>query len=86
VRGCTAPFRTACFAKASCDRAHAAKLRGALTPDNDLCNNAPNSAYPGDRRQYPVTSVDGGKEYNAHLRYDFARQAMHLLAGDLFGY
>ncbi|WP_194913726.1 hypothetical protein [Catenulispora rubra] len=74
------------YAQEFCATAHSHNLKVVLSPGNDLCNNSPNPAYPGRRPQYPITSVDGGMDYNAFVRHRLAGAAQYLAPGDIFEY
>lgn len=72
------------YAELFCQAAHQHGLHVILSPGNDLCNNKPNSAYPGSAPQYPLAS--GEKSYQAYLRYDLASAARWLWPGDVYEY
>ena len=74
------------YAQEFCATAHSRNLKVVLSPGNDLCNNSPNPAYPGRRPQYPITSKDGGMDYNAFVRHRLADAAQYLAPGDIFEY
>ena len=74
------------YAQEFCATAHSHNLKVVLSPGNDLCNDSPNPAYPGRRPQYPITSVDGGMDYNAFIRHNLAAAAQYLAPGDIFEY
>jgi hypothetical protein len=74
------------YAQLFCDTAHQHGLRVALTPANDLCNRAPNPAYPNSAPQYPIDAHDNGQAYNAFVRHNLAAAAQYLRPGDMFEY
>jgi hypothetical protein len=77
-------YAEASYAELFCQTAHSRGLRVVLTPSNDLCNNKPNSAYPGGQPQYPVPA--GETNYQAYVRYDLALAAQWLEPGDVYEY
>lgn len=78
------PGAQASYAQLFCQQAHEYGLRVILSPSNDLCNNQPNSAYPGGRPQYPVQP--GQTNYEAYLDYNLASAARWLSPGDVYEY
>lgn len=72
------------YAQHFCDLAHSKGLRVVLTPGNDLCNNAPNPAYPGKVPQYPVDK--GETIEHAYVRHGIATAAKWLSRGDVYEY
>ena len=72
------------YAKHFCELAHSKGLKVVLTPGNDLCNNAPNSAYPNHDPQYPVQH--GESIEHAYVRHGIATAAKWLSPGDVYEY
>jgi hypothetical protein len=78
------PYPGVSYAELFCRKAHELGFPVVLTPSNDLCNNKPNPAYPGNAPQYPVPS--GERNYESYLRYRLATAARWLRPGDMFEY
>lgn len=72
------------YAKHFCEAAHKHGLKVVLTPGNDLCNNAPNPAYPNKAPQYTVNA--GETAEHAYARHDLASAAQWLTRGDVYEY
>jgi len=79
-------FPNKSYAKKFCEDAHSytPTLKVVLTPGNDLCNNAPNTAYPNHLPQYPLQS--GETNYEAYERYALESEAQWLNSGDMYEY
>lgn len=76
------PYVGGSFAERFTAMAASLGLRSVLSPGLDLCNDAPNPAYPARAPQYPAH----GPNYVAYLRYGFATAAAFQRSGDLYVY